>query len=43
MDLVLVAILLAILLWALSNWYQDFKKWKYQKNKQRILNPWSDW
>lgn len=37
--LVLVLALLAFL----YGWYLDYKNYKYQKSKPRILNPWSDW
>ncbi len=32
-----------LVLFFLWNWYQDYKAWKFHKNRPRILNPWSDW
>lgn len=40
---VVVVLLLSFLIFILWSWYRDYKVWKYQKNKPRILNPWSDW
>lgn len=40
---VVVVLLLSFLIFILWSWYRDYEAWKYQKNKPRILNPWSDW
>ncbi|WP_171496509.1 hypothetical protein [Acinetobacter bereziniae] len=39
----LIIILISVVLIYFYSWYQDFKNWKYHKNKPRALNPWSDW
>ena len=33
----------ALLVYFFWNWYRDYKNYKFQKNRPRILNPWSDW
>ncbi|HDJ7836500.1 TPA: hypothetical protein PRO20_000467 [Acinetobacter baumannii] len=35
--------LLSFVVYFLWCWYQDYKKWKFHKNRSRPLNPWSDW
>ena len=40
---VVIVLLLSFLIFIFCSWYRDYKAWKYQKNKPRILNPWSDW
>lgn len=46
-ELLLLAIyatpFLCVLLIILNYWRKDYKNWKDQKNKPRILNPWSDY
>lgn len=33
----------ALLVYFVWNWRRDYKAYKFQKNRPRILNPWSDW
>ncbi|AZC09437.1 hypothetical protein DKE47_006290 [Acinetobacter nosocomialis] len=41
--IVLVVMFLTIPVCYLIKWYQDYKAWKFHKNRSRPLNPWSDW
>ncbi|KCY22247.1 hypothetical protein [Acinetobacter baumannii] len=41
--IVLVVMFLTIPVCYLIKWYQDYKAWKFHKNRSRPLNPWYDW